>query len=40
MLSLVFVLAIVFLAPGALNSLFNFGTEWWGRFVGIGPVVV
>jgi hypothetical protein len=30
----------VFLAPGALDSLFNFGTEWWGRIVGIGPVII
>ena len=40
MLSLVFVLLLVFAAPGALDSLFNFGTEWWRRLVGIGPVVV
>jgi Zn-dependent protease len=40
MMSLVFVLFLVFLAPGALDSLFNFGTEWWGRIVGIGPVII
>lgn len=40
MMSLVFVLILVFLAPGALDSLFNFGTEWWGRLVGIGPVII
>ncbi len=40
MMSLVFVLFLVLFVPGALDSLFNFGTEWWGRIVGIGPVVI
>jgi Zn-dependent protease len=40
MMSLVFVLFLVLVAPGVLDSVFNFGTEWWGRIVGIGPVVI
>jgi Zn-dependent protease len=40
MMSIVFVLFLVLFVPGALESLFNFGTEWWGRIVGIGPVVL
>ncbi|HXZ82337.1 MAG TPA: site-2 protease family protein [Acidimicrobiales bacterium] len=40
MMSIVFVLFLVLVAPGVLDSLFNFGTEWWGRIVGIGPVVI
>jgi len=40
MMSLVFVLFLVLVAPSALDGLFNFGTEWWGRIVGIGPVTI
>ena len=40
MMSLVFVLFLVLVVPGALDGLFNFGTEWWGRIVGIGPVTI
>ena len=40
MMSLFLVLFLVLVVPGALDSVFNFGTEWWGRIVGIGPVVI
>jgi Zn-dependent protease len=38
MLSLFLVIFLVLFDPGVLDHLFNFGTEWWGRIVGIGPV--
>ncbi len=40
MLSIVLVLFLVFFDQGALVSLFNFGTSWWGRIIGIGPVTI
>ncbi len=38
MLSIFLVIFLVLFDPTALDRLFNFGTAWWGRIIGIGPV--
>lgn len=38
MLSMFLVIILVLFDPGALQGLFNWGTSWWGRIIGIGPV--
>jgi Zn-dependent protease len=38
MLSIFLVIFLVLFDPTALQGLFNFGTSWWGRIIGIGPV--
>jgi Zn-dependent protease len=38
MLSIFLVIFLVLFDPTALDRLFNFGTGWWGRIIGIGPV--
>ncbi|MGB9112111.1 MAG: site-2 protease family protein [Acidimicrobiales bacterium] len=38
MLSIFIVIFLVLFDPTALDRLFNFGTAWWGRIIGIGPV--
>jgi Zn-dependent protease len=38
MLSIFLVIFLVLFDPTALDRLFNWGTSWWGRIIGIGPV--
>lgn len=40
MLSIFLVIFLVLFDPTALDRLFNFGTAWWGRIIGIGPVTL
>jgi hypothetical protein len=34
------VIFLVLFDPTALDRLFNWGTELWGRAIGIGPVTI
>lgn len=40
MLSMFLVIFLVLFDPSALDRLFNWGTELWGRAIGIGPVTI